>query len=96
MIGAFPQRVRAAAVAAWWCVLVAVLFLMLQWVVYLFMMQAKPGFVMWMWGPNLTWEFVQHVWFWMMAAFKVCVWLLALLALWLTLWARQLNRSATT
>jgi hypothetical protein len=35
------------------------------------------------------------VWFWAIAILKFCVWLLALVALWLTLWARQLRKQAS-
>ena len=45
-----------------------------------------------MWGPNLDWAFVQMVWFWGIAVLKFVVWLMALVALWLTLWARQLRK----
>ena len=43
---------------------------------------------------NVSWEFVETVWFWMVAIFKLCVWVLALVVVWLTLWARQLRRRA--
>ena len=88
----FEQRVRAAAVAAWWVVLVAVAFLLVQWIAYLVVMNARPAWVLSIWGPNLDWAFVQNVWFWMAATFKMCIWVLTLAALWLTLWARQLRK----
>jgi hypothetical protein len=90
----FQKRVRAAAVAAWWVVLIAVGFLLLQWVAYLFIMNARPQWLLSMWGLDVTWAFVQMVWFWAMAIFKLIVWLLTLAALWLTLWARQLGKQA--
>jgi hypothetical protein len=46
-----------------------------------------------LWGPGVDWNFVQHVWFWGTAAFKLCLWVLALLVIWLTLWARQLRKA---
>jgi hypothetical protein len=90
----FEKRVRAAAIAGWWVVLVAVGFLLLQWVVYLIVMQTKPAWMLAMWGPNINWNFVQSVWFWGVAILKFCVWLLAMAALWLTLWARELRKRA--
>ena len=90
----FEKRVRAAAVAGWWVVLVALGFLLLQWVAYLFVMADRPAWLLSMWGPNLDWACVQMVWFWGMAILKLVVWFLALVALWLTLWARQLRKGA--
>ena len=88
----FEKRVRSAAVAGWWVVLIAAGFLLLQWFAYLAVMAARPAWVLSMWGPDVTWAFVQMVWFWGVAILKFLVWLLALIALWLTLWARQLRK----
>ncbi len=90
----FQQRVRAAAVAAWWTVLVAVGFVTLLWIVYLAVMSARPAWLLTMWGPGIDWSFVQTVWFWAVAVLKFCVWLMALSAIWLTVWARQLGKRA--
>jgi hypothetical protein len=91
----FEKRVRAAAVAGWWVVLIAVGFLVLQWIVYLVVMSARPEWLLSMWGPGVDWAFVQSVWFWAIAILKFSVWLLVLVALWLTLWARQLRKRAS-
>jgi len=88
----FQKRVRAAAVAGWWTLLVAVIFLTVQWVAYLAVMSAKPAWLLTLWGPDVNWAFVQSVWFWAVAIFKMCLWLLALVVLWLTLWAWQLRK----
>ena len=89
----FEKRVRSAAVAGWWVVLIALGFLLLQWLAYLAVTNARPAWLLSMWGPNLDWAFVQMVWFWGMAILKLVVWLLALASLWLTLWVRQLRKS---
>lgn len=88
----FEKRVRAAAVAGWWTLLIAVGFLLIQWVGYLLVMSAHPAWLLSLWGPDTTWSFVRTVWFWAIAILKVSVWPLALAALWLTLWASQLRR----
>ena len=90
----FEKRVRAAAVAGWWALLVAAGFLVLQWIIYLVVTSARPGWFSSLWGPDLSWSFIQNVWFWITAIFKLCVWLLALVVLWLTLWAWQLRKRA--
>lgn len=89
----FEKKVRAAAVAGWWVVLIAVGFLALLWLIYLAVMAVHPAWLLTMWGPGVDWPFVQQVWFWVMAAFKFCIWLMILAVLWLTLWARQLRRA---
>jgi hypothetical protein len=89
----FEKRVRAAAIAGWWVVVIAAGFLTLQWLVYLAVMNARPEWMLALCGPEVTWSLLQTVWFWIMVVFKLCVWLMALAALWLTLWARQLRKA---
>jgi hypothetical protein len=89
----FEIRVSAAAGATWWTVLAGFIFLMIQWVLYLIFMSTRPTWLLRLWGPDVTWPFVQTVWFWSAAALKTFLWLLALVALWLTLWARRLRKS---
>ena len=83
----FEKRVRAAAVAGWWMLLIAVVFNVIQWGAYLWIMNTKPEWVHCMWGPDISWSFVQNLWFWITAVFKLCLWLMALVVIWLTLWA---------
>lgn len=90
----FEQRVRTAAVAGWWTLLIAVVLIALQWGVYLAMGAEPPAWAQRIWGPGMTWPEVQHIWFWIVAVLKLCVWLLAMVVLWLTLWARQLRKRA--
>jgi len=92
----FEKRVRAAAVAGWWTLLVDAGFLLIQWVLYLLIMSARPALLLSLWGPGTTWSFVQTVWFWAILIMKACVWPLALLNLWLTLWARQLRKRSNS
>jgi hypothetical protein len=89
----FRARVRAAAVAAWWTLLIAAAFLTLQWLGYLLVMQAKPPWVLSLWGPGATWDTVAPVWFHGLFLAKLALWPLAIAALWLTLWARSLRGS---
>jgi hypothetical protein len=93
MNDAFEKRVGAAAAAGWWVVLIALGFLTLHWLIYLVVMSNRPGWLMSLWGPGIEWPFVQNVWFWFLASFKFCFWLMVFAVLWLTLWARQLRRT---
>ena len=90
----FERKVRAAAVAGWWTLLIALGFLVFQWGFYLFAMSTRPAWLLSLWGPDISWPFVQTVWFWGTAIFKLCLWLATLVVLWLTLWARQLRKRA--
>ena len=81
----FERNVRAAAVAGWWVVLVAAGLFMVSWLGYLYIVPARPAWLLSLWGPDVSWEFVANVWFWGVAAFKLIVWL--------TLWARQLRKT---
>ena len=41
----FQQRVRAAAVAGWWTLLIAIGFLTLVWIVFLVLVSARPAWL---------------------------------------------------
>lgn len=88
----FTTRVRAAAVAGWWTSLVAAGFVTLIWLEYLCLMATRPAWVLCLLGPDINWSHFQHICLCAIVAFKFIVWLLLLLAFWLTLWARQLKK----
>ncbi len=92
----FEKQVKAAAVAGWWTLLIAVAFITLQWLIYLAVMSARPAWFLSMLGPGIDWPFIQNVWFWVIVVLKFVVWLMALVVVWLTLWARQLRKRAGT
>ena len=94
MENSFEKNVRAAARAGWWTLLIAAGFLLLQWIMYLLVLSIRPTWLPPMWGPDVGWDTVQRVWFQAIAIFKLSLWLLALIVLWLTLWARQMRRRA--
>jgi hypothetical protein len=93
MNDSFERKVRAAAIAGWWVVLIAYVLLLVTWIAYLALMSARPSWLISMWGQgDVSWSFMQTVSLWFMGAFKMFIWLLILAALWLTLWARQLRK----
>jgi hypothetical protein len=85
------RRVRAAAISAWCTVLVGTGLVILSWLAYLAILSARPTWLLSLWGHDLDWGYVQNVWFWAIVTFKMVVWLMALMVLWLTLWARWLR-----
>ena len=90
----FEKKVRAAAVAAWWAVLIAYALLLVTWAAYLGLLSARPAWLLTLWGGgDVSWAFVQTVSLWFLGVFKLAIWLIILAALWLTLWARQLRKS---
>jgi hypothetical protein len=93
MDDSFHGKVHAAAVAAWWTLLIAAAFLTLQWLAFLGIMAARPAWVVSLWGPGETWESIRTIWFQALLFLKVTLWPLVLAALWLTFWARQLRKS---
>ena len=92
MNSSFEKKVRAAAVAAWWVVLIGYVLLVLTWLVYLGLATTRPAWLLAMWGHAVSWDLMQNLSLWFVAVFKLLLWLLFLAALWLTLWARQLRK----
>jgi hypothetical protein len=88
----FQQRIRAAAIAGWWTVLIAAGFLTLVWIIFLVLMSTRPSWYQSLLGPGVSWDDLQVVGLWAVAIFKMCIWLMALVVLWLTLWSRQLGK----
>jgi hypothetical protein len=46
-----------------------------------------------LWGQDVSWDFMQTVSLWFLGVFKLFLWFLILVVLWLTLWARQLRKA---
>ena len=89
----FQRKVRGAAVAGWRTVLVAAAVLLLQWVAYLVVMSSRPALVLFLWGSD-SWLEVHNLWLLVTGVLKIFVFMLALVCLWLTLWAKQLGKGA--
>ena len=88
----FTKRVRAAASAGWWTVLIAYIILLIQWFAFLAIMSGRPDAMLSLWGPGATWQEIRTIWLWGMVAFKLLVGTMLFAVIWLTLWARQLAR----
>ena len=88
----FEIKVRAAAVAGWWTILIGYVLLTLTWIVYRSLVSARPAWMPAMWGQDISWDYMQVVSLWFLGVFKLFLWFLILVVLWMTLWARQLRR----
>jgi len=92
----FATRVKAAAVAGWWTVLIALVFAIVLWTVSRLIMATRPAWFLSMCGPDITWAQMQRLFLWVITAFKLFLWLLVLAVIWLTLWGRQLQKRTLT
>jgi hypothetical protein len=88
----FIKKVRAAAVAGWWTVLIFYCILMIQWLAYWLIMNRQPEGMLCLWGKGFTWVEIRTIWLWAMVAFKLCFGMILFVVIWLTLWARQLAK----
>ncbi|MGO9138067.1 MAG: hypothetical protein ACLP9S_17150 [Syntrophales bacterium] len=88
----FTKRVRAAAAAGWWTFLIVYCFLILQWLLYLFIMSRQPSWMLKLMGEGLTWQTYQTLWLWGMLVFKLGILLMGVIVVWLTIWGRRLSR----
>ena len=88
----FERRVRCAGVAGWWTLLVTAIVLLLQWILYLLITTSQPAWFLSLWGSGFSWQYIQNVWLLAIVFFKALLLVIAMLSLWLTLWARQLRK----
>jgi uncharacterized membrane protein len=50
----FTKKVRAAAIAGWWTVLIAYCILLIQWFAYLLIIPRQPAGILCLWGKGVT------------------------------------------
>ena len=88
----FIKKVRGAAMAGWWTLLIAFCLLLMQWLYYLLIMAKQPAGMSCFWGEGVTWPEIRKIWLWAMVAYKIGVAMMIFVVIWLTLWARQLAK----
>jgi hypothetical protein len=89
----FAKKVRSAAVAGWWTLLIASCILLIQWLLYLPIMHRKPVGMLCLWGEGITWPEISTIWLWAMVIYKLGIAMMIVVVIWLTLWARQLAKN---
>lgn len=90
MEGSFHGKVRAAAIAAWWTLLVAVVVHIIQSVVCLVILHNHPAWLTAMLG-GITWDTLQTLILWVIVVLRITIWLMLIAAVWLTIWAAKLK-----
>ena len=88
----FTKKVRTAAAAGWWTLLIAYCILLIQWLAYLLIMIKQPRGIVCLWGGGFTWSEIRTIWLLAMVAFKLSIGMMIFVVIWLTLWARQLAK----
>jgi hypothetical protein len=88
----FAKKVRAAAVAGWWTLLIAYCLLLIEWIAYLLIMAKQPEGILCLFGKGVTWPEIRTIWLWALVVFDLGVAMMLFVVIWLTLWARQLAK----
>ena len=88
------KRVRAAAVAGWWTVIIMAVIMAAQWLVVLAFLQHRPAWLLSLWGGGeLDWPGVHVIMLYFFGAFKLILFAAVIIVIWLTLWARRLKKA---
>ena len=85
------KKVRAAAVAGWWTLLIGVVFATTAWGVFLMLLNYQPACGPTMWG-GASWDTIRTMALWMITVFRLLLWTTFLLVVWLSIWARKLKQ----
>jgi hypothetical protein len=88
----FIKKVRTAAVAGWWTLLIAYCILLVQWFAYLLIMESLPAGMLCIWGAGVTWPEMRTIWLYAMVIYKIAVGMMLFVVIWLTLWAKKLAK----
>lgn len=87
------NRVRSAAVAGWWTILIIGIFMMVQWFFVLAILSIRPAWLLSLWGGgDLDWPEVHTIIIYFFGAFKLILFTFVIVVIWLTLWSRRLKR----
>lgn len=89
----FVKRLSAAVRAAWWTILIFVVWMLLGWVDILWILHARPDWILRAWGGgDLTWTEVHTLVLWTFGIMKLLLFVALMVTVWLSLWVRRLKR----
>lgn len=87
------KRVRAAAVAGWWTVLIAAVWMTVSWFAFLAILHTEPKWLLKLWGGgDLDWENIRLIVWQFFAYFKLMLFAVVIVVIWLSFWSRRLKR----
>jgi hypothetical protein len=94
MNGDPARNVGAAARAAWGAVVISILWMGVEYGMWLAVLHGRPAWLLTLWGGgDVAWSTVQTGGLLFFGAFELALYLLVLAAIWLSLWARRLRRA---
>lgn len=85
------NKLRAAAGAAWWTLLVGFGILLLVSAWFILALHIRPDWAPPVWA-GVSWDTVEGVGLTIIATFKLLLWMILLVAVFLSVWARRLKR----
>ncbi len=90
------KRVRSAAVAGWWTIFIAAVWMTVSWLALLAILNIEPGWMLRLWGyqdtDSLHWQQVRTIVLYFFSIFKLMLFAFVIVVIWLTLWSRRLKR----
>jgi len=87
-------KVRAAARAGWWTVILISLFMTGGWFLAIALLRAQPEWASTFWPGKVDWDEIRTIYIWAFGMMKMMVWLMVGLTIWLTFWGGRLKRLA--
>ncbi len=91
MSGPLYKRVRAAAVAAWWTVLIGAVLVAFQWFGFVHIVRVKPHWLQDMAG-GMDWANIEAFGLTMIVIVRLLIFVLLLVTIWLSIWANRLKK----
>ena len=89
------KRVRAAAGAGWWTMLIVLIYALLQWCGFLAIIHYQPYWIRsWWGGGDLDWPEIHQLLLLFQAIFELVMLVALVVVVWMSIWARKLKRAA--
>ena len=88
----FTTRVKAAAAAGWWTVLIGIGFNVFLWLAFRHLSDARPQWILGLWGHGIDYDHLLAMFLRAIIVVRVLVWIMLMVTIWLSLWARQLRK----
>lgn len=88
------KRVRSAAIAGWWTILIAAIWMTAGWFFFLAILYCQPGWLLKLWGGgDLDWTDVRTIVLYFFSFAKLMLFMVLMIVIWLSFWSRRLKRA---